>query len=182
MADIFCDDVIGDFTELPCGVENGRITALGLVNTDNPLTDPSDDSEWTTGAGASPQTIFVINKGVRGEMPRASDTEDEGFGNEETQLTGASHSATLQIKGLKGGTASKGTNPTWTNTVNTNKWYVALAYSEGDMVYINVPCTVVFRPVIVSDIKGTNMWEVTIKWTSIYNPDIYTTPASLAAE
>jgi hypothetical protein len=172
MADLFCDDVQGDFTELSCGVEPSRIVSLGLVLPSAALTLPSDDSEWITGVNASPQTAFVINTGVRGEMPRASDTEEEGFGLDETQLTGASHAATLQIKGLTG-------NVDWTNIVNKKKWHVALAYSAGDMVYVAVPATVIFRAVIPTDLKATAYWEVSIKWTSIDNPSIYVTPASL---
>lgn len=175
MADIYCDDVQGDFSELSCGTETGRIVALGLVLASTGMTDASDNSEWTTKTGASPQTAFIINNGVRGEMPRASDTEEEGFGLDETQLTGASGSATLQIKGLDG-------NVAWTNIVNKKKWHVALPYSAGQMLFVSVPCTVVFRPVISQDLKSTAYWEVSIKWSSIDNPSIVDTPTLLQPE
>ena len=173
MADIFCGNVQGDFVPLECSSEKGRIIAIGLVLPSDPLTDPSDTLEWTTRLGASPQTAFVINSGVRGEMPRASDTEEDGFGLDETQLTGASHAATAQILGLKNNTA-------WTNFINKKQWHVAMAYSEGDMLYVDVPVTVVFRPVIQSALKSANHWDVSFKWSDINNPTIYTTPAALA--
>lgn len=171
MADIYCSTLLTDYTPLECGVEKGRIIALGLVDPDSPLTDPSDNTEWTAGLG-SPQTAWVITSGVRGEMPRATDTEEEGFGLDETQLTGASHQATLQILGVKN-------NPAFWNIVNKKQWHVALAYSEGDMFYIAKPVTVISRPVVGSDLKSTIYNEVTIKWSDIDNPLVYTTPASL---
>jgi len=172
MADIFCESLDGDFTPLECGTETGRIIALGLVDPDNALTDPSDDSEWVSSTGSSPQTAWVITEGVRGEMPRATDTEEDGFGLVSTEVSGADHSATLQVKGLAD-------NVAWTNKVNKNKWYVALPYSAGQMFYIDVPCTVTFRPAVQQDLKSSAFWEVTIKWSSINNPDIYDTPVTL---
>lgn len=175
MADLYCDSVQGEFTGLSCGVEKGRVVALGLVLPTVEFTaDPSDDAEWVTNTESSPQTAWVITEGVRGEMPRATDTEDEGFGMDATQLTGAEWSVNLQILGLNG-------NVDFTNIVNKKKWHVALPYSNGEMFYIDSPCTVIFRPVVQTDLKSTNVWDVQIKWSSIDNPQIYTTPASLLA-
>jgi hypothetical protein len=172
MADLFCESLNEDFTPLSCGTETGRIIALGLVDPDNALTDPSDDTEWQSGTTGSPQIAWVITDGVRGEMTRATDTEEEGFGLVSTEVSGADHSVTLQIKGLDG-------NVEWTNKVNKNKWHVALPYSAGQMFYVDVPTTVTFRPAVSTDLKSSALWEVTIKWSSINNPTIVDTPVTL---
>lgn len=175
MADLYCDSVQGDFTELDCGVESGRIIALGLVDPSYTFTDPGDDTEWTTNLGSSPQMAWKITKGVRGSMPRATETEAEGFGREATMITGADRQANLQVIGVKG-------NDAWVRMVNAKKWHVALPYSEGDMVYVDVPCTVRFEQAIEQDIKSAVIWDVVIKWTNYDIPLVHTTPASLNDE
>lgn len=185
MADLFCDSVQSDFLEQICGTETGRIIGLGLVLPSavggSPEYDPSEDQDWLDGESASPRSHWIINAGVRGEMSRAADTEDEGFGLDATNLTGAEHSATLQVKGIEG-------NVEFTNQVNLKKWFVALVTSAKDsngdylMYWIDVPCTVVFRPTVQTDLKSVQIWDVSIKWSSIYNPDFVPVPESLEPE
>lgn len=174
MADLYCTDVQDDFSEVTCGIETGRIVAFALVDPIiDAITDPEDDADWTTAVGASPQGVFVINNGVKGEMPRATETEEEGFGLELVQVVGADHQATLQVKGIKG-------NTDFMNIVNRKAWGVALVYNRGnDMLYIPSGVTVQGRIVIPAGLNNQAYWEVTFKWTTLDEPSVYTTPASL---
>lgn len=174
MPDIYCDSVQGDFTEKVCGVDTGRISALGLSLV--PLVDPEDDSEWTDGQSTSPQTHYWITTGVRGGMPRAQDAEVDGFGLESTLVVGADHQVDIEILGV-----TEDGNVDWANTVLGKRWYVALPFGDGGtkMYYVSAPAIVSLRPQTETDIRGLTRFVGTIKWTDIYSPLVYDTPASL---
>src|SRR5688572_25544813 len=102
MADIFCSTDVEDYVPQQCGIERAGIIAVGLL-------DPSEEhshanlesaSWWTTEIATSPATVWLINP-TRGEYNGGTPTEEDGFGTESTQVTGADHEAVVEFEGLK---------------------------------------------------------------------------------
>lgn len=97
--DVFCESDVPDYQQAECGIENGGLIAVGLIL---PSVDVGDDDTakianledetwWSDGAGASPQTHWYILD-TRGSKAAATFTEEEGFGLNSTEVTGADES------------------------------------------------------------------------------------------
>lgn len=95
-ADIFCDTDVPEYQQAECGIENGGLIAVGLIlsSVDVGATDAAkvanleDETWWSDGAADSPQTHWYILD-TRGSKPLATFTEEEGFGLNSTEVTGA---------------------------------------------------------------------------------------------
>lgn len=96
LVDIFCEEDVPDYVQAECGIENGGLIAVGLIDPDVPVgdndtekvTNLEDETWWADGAGASPQTHWYILN-TRGSKAAATFTEEEGFGLNATETTGA---------------------------------------------------------------------------------------------
>jgi hypothetical protein len=97
--DIFCEEDTPDYVQAECGIENGGLIAVGLIK---PGTDVGDTDEeirsflasevsWSNGIGASPQEMWRIID-TRGSKAADTFTEEEGFGLNSTEVTGADQS------------------------------------------------------------------------------------------
>lgn len=98
-ADIFCDEDLADYIQAECGIENGGLIAVGLIlpTVDVGVDDAAkvsnleDETWWSDGVVASPQTHwFILN--TRGSKAADTFTEEEGFGLNGTEVTGADES------------------------------------------------------------------------------------------
>lgn len=96
LIDIFCEEDTPDYVQAECGIESGGLIAVGLIDPSVPVGDNDtekvanleDETWWSDGAGASPQTHwFILN--TRGSKAAATFTEEEGFGLNATETTGA---------------------------------------------------------------------------------------------
>lgn len=97
--DVFCDEDTPDYQQAECGIENGGLIAVGLIlpsvsvgATDAAkVTNLEEETWWANGVAASPQTHwFILN--TRGSKAAATFTEEEGFGLNSTEVTGADES------------------------------------------------------------------------------------------
>jgi hypothetical protein len=171
MADTtFCDTNVPDYVPRECGTDYAGVVGIGLVATDE---EPSDaDLEnatwWTDGENASPQKIYVIQN-TRGEYTGGTPTEEDGFGLENTRVTGADHAATVEVEGLA-------ENRDFWEGANRRKWYVALVTAGGLLYWIEVPCSVYAKINNQRSIKGMAFWAIDIKWQSFSNPKVLTAP------
>lgn len=95
-ADIFCDSEVPEYVQAECGIENGGLIAVGLIDPSVDVGDTDaakilnleDEDWWANGAGASPQTHWYILN-TRGSKAAATFAEEEGFGLVATEVTGA---------------------------------------------------------------------------------------------
>lgn len=94
--DIFCDQDTPDYVQAECGIENGGLIAVGLIlpSVDVGATDElkkvnlENEVWWSDGVAASPQTHwFILN--TRGSKAADTFTEEEGYGLNSTEVTGA---------------------------------------------------------------------------------------------
>lgn len=85
-----------DYQQAECGTETGGIIAVGLIKPGTDIGDTDAEKvsilesevQWSNGIGASPQEMFVI-KNTRGSKGEDSYTEEDGFGLNATEVTGA---------------------------------------------------------------------------------------------
>lgn len=94
--DIFCEEDAPDYVQAECGIENGGLIAVGLIKPGTDIGDTDEeiraflasDTNWANGIADSPQTMWVI-KDTRGSKAADTFTEEEGFGLNSTEVTGA---------------------------------------------------------------------------------------------
>lgn len=171
MADVFCDIDIPDYVQKECGIERAGVVAIALIDTDQNPTDANLESAtyWTTVLAASPPTHHKILQ-TRGEYAGGQPTEEDGFGRESTQVTGADHEATIEVEGLID-------NRDFWEGVNRKKWKVALV-TNGDLLYfIETPATVYAKINNPRNIKTGAFWMLSIKWQSYDNPRVTNIPS-----
>jgi hypothetical protein len=172
MADTtFCDSDVPDYVARECGNDYAGIVGIGLVMTTEEVTQTDlEDADWWASAlvNDTPQTVFVIPN-TRGEYTSASPTEEDGFGLESTRVTGADHSAVVEVEGLSD-------NRDFWEGVNRRKWYVALVTAGGLLYWVEIPCSVYARINNQRSIKGLAFWSIDIKWQSFSNPEVFTAP------
>lgn len=173
MAEAFCEIDIPAYVAKECGIERAGVIAVGLLDTDE---DPSNTnletlSWWTARLDASPATSFLIEQ-TRGEYQGGTPTEEEGFGTESTQVTGADHTATVEVEGLLD-------NRNFWEGVNLKKWKVVLFTNANLMLYIENPVTVYAKIMNPKNIKSAAFWSVQLKWQDISNPVVLETPDNL---
>lgn len=106
--DIFCEEETPDYVQAECGIENGGLIAVGLilpsvdVGADDAakIVNLEDEEWWTAGVAASPQTHWYILD-TRGSKAAATFTEEEGFGLNSTEVTGADESWVFESLNVK---------------------------------------------------------------------------------
>jgi len=171
MADLsFCDSDVPDYVSRECGIDYAGIVGLGLIKDDESPSDVNleDPNYWTTGIGASPQAIYVIPK-TRGEYSGGTPTEEDGFGLQATIVTGADHTATIEVEGLI-------ENRDFWEGVNRRKWKVALITAGGLLYFIDVSSSVYAKINNQRSTKGMAFWMIDIKWQSFSNPKVLNAP------
>lgn len=170
MADVFCSIDVPDYVQKECGIERAGIVAIALMETDQSPSDAnlSSASYWTTVLAASPPTHHRILQ-TRGEYNGGTPTEEDGFGRESTQVTGADHESILEVEGLLD-------NRDFWEGVNRKKWKVALI-TNGDLLYfVDTPATVYAKIMNPKSIKSGAFWTVSIKWQDYSNPRVTEVP------
>lgn len=170
MANIFCTTSVPDYVAQDCGIEQAGIVGVALVDqSENPSESNLENATyWTNELAASPQTHWVIQN-TRGEYNGGTPVEEEGFGTESTQITGADHEAMIEVEGIAD-------NRNFWEGVNRRKWKVALVTNAGLLLWIESPVTVYAKIFNPKNIKASAFWQISMKWQSYDNPKVYTAP------
>lgn len=170
MADIFCSTEVEEYIALECGIERAGVIAVALIDLDEDPSDANleDASFWTTKLAASPAKYWLINP-TRGEYNGGTPTEEDGFGTESTQVTGADHEATVEFEGLL-------LNRDFVESINRRKFKLVLFTNAGLMLYVDAPVTSYTTPKNGRSVKAGAFWGGTWKWQSYDNPKVLTTP------
>ena len=174
MADTtFCDSDVPDYVQRECGTDFAGIVGFALIDVDQDPNQATLESSVTWG-DTSPQLYYVI-KNTRGEYNGGSPTEEEGFGTESTRVTGADHTATIEVEGLL-------ENRDFWEGVNRRKWKVALVTAGGLMYYISKPVSVYAKINNQRSTKGMAFWSIDLKWQDFSNPEVFTAPDGIFAD
>lgn len=186
-ADIFCNVDAPDYQQLECGSELGGIISIGLVkpgtwtgeNDTELLAFLQDETWWSDGMGASPQTHYVIYE-TRGSKPAGTPTEEEGFGLSSVERTGDDREMPFEFKNVMD-------NRDFVAALNKrNGW--GLAYvtagkdsSTGDyQAFYAKDVSVYADTLIEQSIKSRKRWAGNGKWSTDMTPDIpFIAPANI---
>lgn len=173
MSDFFCSIDVPDYVQKECGIERAGVVAIALMDLDQNPSDANLESAtyWNTVLNASPKTHIRILQ-TRGEYNGGTPTEEEGFGREATQVTGADHEAVVEVEGLAD-------NRDFWEAVNRKKWLVVLVTNADLMYYVNAPVTVYAKIMNPRNIKSNAFWALSLKWQSFDNPRVLEAPAGI---
>jgi len=171
MADTtFCDVTVPDYVPKECGVDRAGIISIGLIDLDQNPTRLNLESEafWEARIAASPQLYYVINK-TRGEYAGGQPTTEDGFGTEASRVTGADHTATVEVEGLS-------ENRDFWEGVNRKRWKLVMITAGELMYYVSKPVSVYAKINNQRNIKGAAFWTVELKWQDFSNPEVFEAP------
>ena len=177
MADIFCNSTVSQYVQVDCGIDQAGIVAAAFVPEDTPtpsVANLEDEAWWTAILDLSPISAFVVTK-TRGEYAGGTPTEEDGFGRESTQITGATHEATLEFEGID-------ENRDFVEGVNRRKFKVALVTNGDKVIFIDAPVTSYFKLSIPRGITTAAFWTGTLKWQDYSNPIVADIPANIFDE
>lgn len=162
---------------MDCGIDQAGIVAAGFI--DASVTTPTKvnlESEgwWTALLAQSPPRLYVATK-TRGEYMGGTPTEEDGFGKESTQITGATHELTLEFEGIDD-------NRLFTEGVNSKKWKFVGVTNGGKGFYVDAPVTVYGKLQIPRGITTGTFWAMTAKWQDFANPVVFDAPDNIFDE
>lgn len=184
MADIFCTQDQDQYTQIDCGIDQAGIVATGYI--DPAGIDLSSmtraeikayfelESNWAVLLGASPSTTFIATK-TRGEYPGGTPTEEDGFGKESTQVTGATHEATTEFEGLE-------QNQDFVEGLNRRKWYTVFVTNGGKGIFVGNPVTVYGKLNVPRGITTSAFYMLSHKWQEYSNPIVFNIPDNIFDE
>lgn len=174
---IFCEQNQSDYVQMDCGIDQAGIVAVGFIDTT--VTTPTkvnlESEGWYTNLLAqSPPQLYVATK-TRGEYPGGTPTEEDGFGKESTQVTGAAHEATIEFEGIDD-------NRLFVEGINSKKWKMVFITNGGKGIYIDAPVTPYGKLNVPRGITTAAFWMMTLKWQSFENPVVFDAPDNIFDE
>lgn len=184
MADIFCETEIPDYQQQECGVENGGVIALGLIDPDvwvgendtERLSKLELESWWTTGETASPQTHWVVLN-TRGSKAAGTPVEEDGFGLNSTERTGDDQELVFEALGVLAN------RDFWAGVNKRTNW--GLVYinkgSGGNLIgHYASDVSIYADTVIDQSIKSRIRISGSAKWSTAMTPSLpFTAPTSV---
>ena len=173
MAEYFCSIDVPSYVQKECGIERAGIVAIALLDLDQNPSDANLESAtwWNTVLASSPSVAIRILQ-TRGEYNGGTPTEEEGFGRESVQTTGADHQSTVEVEGLLD-------NRDFWEAVNRKKWLVVLVTNADLLLYVNTPVNVYAKIMNPRNIKGNAFWSLDLKWQSFDNPRVLEAPVGI---
>ncbi len=177
MADIFCDQDVPEHVVIDCGIDKAGIVAEAYIETSVPTpttAELADQTWWDALTQASPPQAFIVLK-TRGEYAPPTPTEEDGFGRESTQITGASHEVTTESEGLE-------ENRDFWESINRRKWKYAMVTNGDKVLFVDAPVTAHGRLSVPRGIDTSAFWVVSHKWKDYSNPLIAQIPATVFDE
>ena len=174
---IFCEQNQSDYVQMDCGIDQAGIVAVGFIDTDvaTPTKVNLESEGWYTNLlNQSPPQLYVATK-TRGEYPGGTPTEEDGFGKESTQVTGAAHEATIEFEGIDD-------NRLFVEGINSKKWKMVFITNGGKGIYIDAPVTPYWKLNVPRGITTAAFWQMTLKWQSFENPVVFDAPDNIFDE
>lgn len=185
MADIFCSTEQGEYTQIDCGIDQAGIVATAYIDTSaidvagmtraQLKTYLELEANWTALLGASPAAEVFIATKTRGEYPGGTPTEEDGFGRESTQVTGATHEATTEFEGIE-------ENQDFVEGLNRRKWYVAFITNGNKGIFVGNPVTVYGKLNVPRGITTAAFYMLSHKWQEYSNPIVFEAPDNIFDE
>lgn len=186
-ADLFCDEDQPDWVQLECGSELGGVIAVGLIKPGvvvgaddaTKIVNLEDETWWSGGIGASPQTMWVI-KDTRGSKAAGTPVEEEGFGLIPTERTGDDKELPFEALGVMN-------NRDFVAATNKKRGW-GLVYvtagrdtaTGGYEAFFAENVSVYMDDLIEQSIKTRKRWSGNAKWSTDMTPSLpFIAPASI---
>lgn len=162
---------------MDCGIDQAGIVAVGFIDTS--VTTPTkvnlESEGWYTNLIAqSPPQLYVATK-TRGEYPGGVPTEEEGFGKESTQVTGANHECTIEFEGIDD-------NRLFVEGINSKKWKMVFITNGKKGIYVDAPVTPYGKLTVPKNINTASFFTMTLKWQDFANPVTFDSPDNVFDE
>lgn len=169
---LYCDTNVPGIQQNICAKEPGRITAVAFIRTDNTtLSGFTTAGEWVNGIANG--TIHVI-KNVRGEKPKSSPIQLDGFGEQKTFNVGRDFTCTFEHPDVIN-------NEDFYNAFNYNNSHRFSYYTPGGRIWVNndVVCNVDADYVITNALDSIIIWNVNVTWSTQNMHVAYNAPVSV---
>jgi len=186
MADLFCTEDQDEYVQKDCGIDEAGLVAAAYIKR-SVITDQfsglnraqkkellENVSFWNGVLGASPVGAYIATK-TRGEYPGGTPTEEDGFGRESTQVTGATHEVTLEFEGID-------ENQDFVEGINRKKWANVFVTNGDKGIFVEEPVTVYGKLNVPRGITTGAFWMVSHKWQDYSNPIVFDIPAGIFDE
>jgi len=158
MSSLYCSTPLPDYAEDICANEPGRIIAVAIMRSDHTVTDPTSASLWNSNITAG---RVVILKNVRGDKPKSTDVQGDGFGRQQTRSISRDFVANYKHPSVIG-------NEDFYNVLNYDNGHSFWFYTQGQKIWDSGDAIANFDSDFTIE-EGLNtfiMWDVTVTWST----------------
>ena len=171
---LYCDIPLPAFVEDICANEEGRIIAVAYLRSDHAVTDPTNSGQWNTGIGDG--TVVVI-KNVRGDKPKSSPVQIDGFGRQKNRTVGYERSLNYQHPDVID-------NENFYNILNFDSSHQIAYFTQGGKIWMppstEAPIANVDADTVVEGGLDTSIiFDVAVTWSAQDMHTAYTAPADI---
>ena len=165
-----CDAEIGDHLCNDCeDSEGARVRSIAYIKKSFTFTDPTNPVEWATGIGN--KNIIIIPK-VNGTFDGGSETEGDGYGDQQTRLLGYNFVLNYKDPNYK-------QNAGFYNALKRSSNYYVAYRTETQIHFSDVSVQVIPKNPVTAPTTDTVQWDVTVKWSNKDLPAPFDTPAGI---
>lgn len=184
MATAYCLPIPGQPYTDPCTSEPAGIIAVGYLHSDFAPSGISvadlEDGTWWDARFAADEAFPI--RFTKGDYPGPTfATQDEGFGEAGTEVTGADQTVNYKHLGIHYGNSGARTNIEFYNSIlkKAGTYYFYWVDSGYKLWISTATVTVQPKPVILEGKKENESWEVMVSWSNINLPQTYDAPTTL---
>lgn len=164
-----CDSEIPDHQCSNCDdTEHGRIRSVAFIKKSFQFLDPTNPVEWHTGIA---NKDIIIIPDVNGTFDGGSETEGDGYGDQQTKLLGYNFTATYKDPSYK-------LNAKFYNEIKRSRNYY-FGYRTETQIHLVLPVVqAIPKNPVTANTTDEVTWEVTVKWADEDLPIPYDAPAN----
>lgn len=165
-----CDSAIPDHYCNVCEkTEKARIRSAAFISNDWSFINPSDPTEWED--GITQKKIIVIPR-TNGTFDGGSEVESQGYGDQQTTLTGYNFQAVFNDPNYK-------FNADFYNALKNSRNYKFAYRTETQTHLTDVTVQAIPKNPVAEDLTAEVVWNVTVKWSDDDLPVPFDTPAGI---
>ena len=171
-----CRKDIGEFTELDCTFESGRINGIAFVTEEKAALADADPSLWDDPTFWTTETYtgdILLHTEVSGSYSGAV-TTIAGKGTQQERNSGLVHTAVVRIESVKGN------NQYMDDLMVSENYRFAFVGDQYNTLFVSTANVRISPTMILEEgIDTVNEWEVTILWSDIRQPESYDVPPGI---
>lgn len=165
-----CDSQIPDHLCSNCDdLEHGRIRSVAFIKKSFHFSDISNPNEWKT--GILNKDIIIIPE-VNGTFDGGSEIESDGYGDQQTKLTGYNFVAQYKDPNYK-------QNALFYNELKKSRNYYFVYRTETQVHSSDVVVQVIPKNPVTGATTDEVVYDVTVKWANEDIPSPYDDPAGI---